>query len=368
MKITHLWWSLSYGGIETMLVNILNEQAKLADVSRIIINDMIEPALLHKLTSDINVIKIDRTIGSKNLFFIRKINRILERGNPDVIHLHGSSIFNFLNSKWAAKTCCTLHDIPRGKPGSSNRWLSIAQWCLDKDKGNVRCCNRIKHIFSISNSVSEVLLRGYGITSEVVFNGIVPEKFYHEVRRRGERKLRMVQVSRLDHHKKGQDLLIQALLKLRQQGEYNIELTLIGDGESRVFLQEMVNENNMGKEVHFLGSQSQDYIAEHLADYDLFVQPSRYEGFGLTVAEAMAAGVPVLVSSNQGPAEVIENGKYGWIFENEDSADLARMIMFLLSHEEKVFQKAQLAQKYVDEKYNVKTTAYKYFCVYQDVF
>ena len=178
----------------------------------------------------------------------------------------------------------------------------------------------------------------------------------------------MVQVSRLDHHKKGQDLLIQALLKLRQQGEYNIELTLIGDGESRVFLQEMVNENNMGKEVHFLGSQSQDYIAEHLADYDLFVQPSRYEGFGLTVAEAMAAGVPVLVSSNQGPAEVIENGKYGWIFENEDSADLARMIMFLLSHEEKVFQKAQLAQKYVDEKYNVKTTAYKYFCVYQDVF
>ena len=86
----------------------------------------------------------------------------------------------------------------------------------------------------------------------------------------------------------------------------------------------------------------------------------------MTVAEAMAAGVPVLVSSNQGPAEVIENGKYGWVFKNEDSADLARMIMFLLSHEEKVFQKAQLAQKYVDEKYIVKTTAYQYFCMYSE--
>ena len=56
--------------------------------------------------------------------------------------------------------------------------------------------------------------------------------------------------------------------------------------------------------VRFLGKQTQDYVAAHLTDYDLFVQPSRWEGFGLTVAEAMAAGVPVLVSEGQGPAEV----------------------------------------------------------------
>ena len=54
----------------------------------------------------------------------------------------------------------------------------------------------------------------------------------------------------------------------------------------------------------FLVKQTQDYVAAHLTDYDLFVQPSRWEGFGLTVAEAMAAGVPVLVSEGQGPAEV----------------------------------------------------------------
>ena len=58
----------------------------------------------------------------------------------------------------------------------------------------------------------------------------------------------------------------------------------------------MVVELNLEKHVRFLGNQSREYVYSHLKDYDLFVQPSRFEGFGLTVAEAMAACVPVLVT------------------------------------------------------------------------
>ena len=74
MKIVHIWWCLSYGGIETMLVNIMNEQAKEANVSFIIINDKVETELLHKISSDIKVIRIDRALGSKGFLFIRKLN------------------------------------------------------------------------------------------------------------------------------------------------------------------------------------------------------------------------------------------------------------------------------------------------------
>ena len=70
-------------------------------------------------------------------------------------------------------------------------------------------------------------------------------------------------------------------------------------------------------------------MAAHLTDYDLFVQPSRWEGFGLTVAEAMAAGVPVLVSEGQGPAEVTQGSRYGWLFANGDADDLQRQIVFI---------------------------------------
>ena len=70
-----------------------------------------------------------------------------------------------------------------------------------------------------------------------------------------------------------------------------------------------------GAEVHVCIIKPQPYIVEHMADYDLLVQPSRWEGFGLTVAEAMAAKVLVSVSEGQGPAEVTCGYFYGWIFD-----------------------------------------------------
>lgn len=63
--------------------------------------------------------------------------------------------------------------------------------------------------------------------------------------------------------------------------------------------------------VIFEGLKEQAWIYENLCRYDLFIQPSRYEGFGLTVAEAISAKVPVLVSNIEGPLEIIDGGRLG---------------------------------------------------------
>lgn len=54
--------------------------------------------------------------------------------------------------------------------------------------------------------------------------------------------------------------------------------------------------------------KNQEWIYHNLCNFDLFIQPSRFEGFGLTVAEAIAAKVTVLVSNIQGPMEIIDDG------------------------------------------------------------
>ena len=55
-KIVHLFWSLTFGGIETMLINIANAQAEMgADVSVVIVNDMVEPVLLHSFNKRVKV-------------------------------------------------------------------------------------------------------------------------------------------------------------------------------------------------------------------------------------------------------------------------------------------------------------------------
>lgn len=169
-----------------------------------------------------------------------------------------------------------------------------------------------------------------------------------------------MQISRLDHEKKGQDLLIKAAAILKTE----VDVTFIGDGESMEYLKKLTSDLDLDKNVHFLGKQSQEDIAKHLRDYDLFVQPSRREGFGLTVAEAMAAKVPVLVSSGQGPAEVTENDKYGWLFENGNADDLAKQISFVFSHYDEALTKASLAKEHVCRHYDVSVTAKRYLELY----
>lgn len=75
MKVVHVYWGLTYGGIETMLVNIANAQAAAgAKVYVVVINDYIEESLLNQLASSIIVYKINRKLASKNLFFVFKFN------------------------------------------------------------------------------------------------------------------------------------------------------------------------------------------------------------------------------------------------------------------------------------------------------
>ena len=92
----------------------------------------------------------------------------------------------------------------------------------------------------------------------------------------------------------------------------------------------------------------------------MFVQPSRWEGFGLTVAEAMAAKVPVLVSEGQGSAEVTCGNKFGWTFENGNSNDLAEKIKYLYDNYDEAMDKANSALNYVQNTYDVSVTARKY--------
>lgn len=220
------------------------------------------------------------------------------------------------------------------------------------------CINLVPRVFAISKSVQKALLDNYGVRSTVIENGILTGNFQqrgNSLLKDGE-PFRVVCVSRLEHEKKGQDLLIEAAKKLNGK----VDISFVGIGNSMDFLKELTHKLNAESYIHFWGKEPQAWIAEHLRDYDLFVQASRWEGFGLTVAEAMAARLPVLVSSGQGPAEVTENEKFGWVFNNGDSNDLANKIQYIADHYDEALQKAEKAMKNVRENYDVSVTARSY--------
>lgn len=342
MKILHINWTFTFGGIETMLVNIANEQVKTGHNVHIIIIEYnsIEKTLYDKLNKEIKIHSANRKYGSFDLFALYELNKLIKTINPDTIHLHSSAIYKYIISPQYKKICnSTLHAL-----------------CRTKNTNNIE---KIPQVFAISQAVHDDLLKRKGVNSIVINNGINPSLIKFRKTEYYKDALKIVQVSRLHISEKGQDILIKAIKLLSNKGYNNISVDFIGDGQSKNQLIELVKELGLESKIRFLGAKSQEYIFNHLCDYNLFVQPSRFEGFGLTVAEAMAAKLPVIVSDNQGPAEVIGYGEYGYIFENENIEDCANKIEIFLKKENDL---SQIENAYLRVKtyYNVAVTAQNY--------
>ena len=116
----------------------------------------------------------------------------------------------------------------------------------------------------------------------------------------------------------------------------------------------------------FTGVKDRASIYQELASYDLFVQPSYIEGFGLTIVEALAAGLPVLISDLEGPKEVIDGGKYGRIFKVGDPEECAAQIEKILINKEHLVDVSEL-DKYISDNFDVEKTALKYIDLYERI-
>jgi L-malate glycosyltransferase len=118
-------------------------------------------------------------------------------------------------------------------------------------------------------------------------------------------------VSRL-RYEKGIDLLIEAFVQLIDEGA-SVHLLIAGSGPDELKLKEMVR--GVSTKVTFYGEACGEKVIQLIAAMDIVVVPSRFEGFGLTAAEAMAVGKPVVSSDSFGLTEVVENHITGLCFK-----------------------------------------------------
>lgn len=113
---------------------------------------------------------------------------------------------------------------------------------------------------------------------------------------------------------KGYDRLLAAVKRLNNDG-FDFDLWLVGYGEDEKRLKDYTLKNGLSN-VKFLGYQKNPY--KYMKAADLYVCSSRYEGFNLTVAEALLLKTPVLSTDCTGPAEILDGGKYGMLVDNNE--------------------------------------------------
>jgi phosphatidyl-myo-inositol dimannoside synthase len=134
--------------------------------------------------------------------------------------------------------------------------------------------------------------------------------------------LRILCVGRLIE-RKGQHHLIEAVKRLTDE-EIDVRLDLVGTGDTRPANEAQAARLGLADRVRFLGYVQREEIAEYYAAAHVFVLPSYNEGMSVALLEAMAAGLPVIVTPTGGTAELVSSGLNGFIVNWGDVDDLAR--------------------------------------------
>jgi glycosyltransferase involved in cell wall biosynthesis len=124
--------------------------------------------------------------------------------------------------------------------------------------------------------------------------------------------LQVICVARLIE-RKGQAHLIEALRRLVAEG-HDLCLELVGEGDARAAYEDLARRLGVAERVTFAGYVPRERIAAHYAGAHVFVLPSYNEGMSVATLEAMAAGLPVVVTRTGGAAELVAEGVNGWIF------------------------------------------------------
>jgi glycosyltransferase involved in cell wall biosynthesis len=345
MTIVHLIWSLTLGGAESLVVDLANVQSAQHLVYIVVINSNLSSSVIESLSINVQVILLNRPIASRNPSFVWELNRFLLAVSPDVVHCHNPSLISIVFCR-RKRTVLTVHNTSVILQSSVRRY---------------------KKVFAISSAVKEHILKQHLCDVSVIYNGVVPTKIKPKQSDSGKSTFKIVQIGRLIHEQKGQHILIRALHVLVNKYEIcNVHLTLIGQGPSYEFLMELVQNLGIQDFTTFAGEQTRNVVYNSLSEYDLLVQPSITEGFGLTIVEAMIARVPVLTSDLDGPMEVTGYGKFASVFSAGDPSDCAAKMHEVINNLGSIEHNQRISDscEHAMTNFSIDATAAAYFSEY----
>lgn len=109
--------------------------------------------------------------------------------------------------------------------------------------------------------------------------------------------------------RKGQDMIVEALVKMSPVQREKVHFTIVGDGTLRGELEKLCFEKGISKYIDFIGVSNQ--VENYLLRSDIFMLPSRDEGFPISILEAMRAGLPIISTNIAGIPEMVFSGING---------------------------------------------------------
>lgn len=263
-------------------------------------------------------------------------NRIITHGNFDLVHTH----------EWIPKgDVFSVHSVPhagwvrdvRKKLFSLFDWARIAVERRAIRDGKSSC------FLPVSTIAMEAFRREYATLPgqwQVLAPGVDVERFSTPDRAACRADIRgrygigasdtLLLFVGMNFDVKGLDTIIVAIAKARTiRPEAGIRLLVVGRGDEQKY-RALAQALGVSQAVTFAGTQV-DGLERYYRAADMFIMLSKFDTFGMVVLEAMAAGLPVIVSSNVGAKDLVEEGINGYILSAPKDADTAAVQIVRLS-------------------------------------
>lgn len=359
IHVMQLIAALEFGGAERLAATICSSLPKDRFVTSICGFMGKEGALVEDLRRDgIPYFYLDAAhCGKMELF--RKLYRMLREQKIDILQIHGSySLLNcFLPAKLAGvKIVYTEH---AKQTISDLRLARFAATYFPYGIAKVVC---------VSENLRTFFLDVLGVAEkrlQVIHNGIDTERFRTERLPFPENvPTRIIGcIARLTEAKDHGNLL--EAFSLLVQSFSNVRLVLVGEGEMRRVIERKISDLGLERFVEMLGNRSD--IPGLLAGLDIFVLPSKREGFPVSILEAMAAGRPVVATDVGGVCEVISSGENGLIVPPNDFKSLANALFILLDNPEKAIAMAIKGRNTVAKSFSVESMMNCYSNLFDEI-
>lgn len=197
------------------------------------------------------------------------------------------------------------HDMVAYKTTAKNKiaWIHTDYSTIYLDrKIDLALWEKFDYIVSISQDCTDAFVKMYPSLKEkiVLVENIRAPKLIENMAKediedmREDKDIKLLTVGRLCHQK-AIDNAIKAMKILKNKGTNNVKWYVVGYGPDEAMLKELIKENNLEDRVILLGKKTNPY--PYMKKCDIYVQPSRYEGKAVTVAEAQMLGKPVLITN-----------------------------------------------------------------------
>jgi UDP-glucose:(heptosyl)LPS alpha-1,3-glucosyltransferase len=277
----------------------------------------------------------------KMLHFARRAGRLMKGGGHDVSHSFGNVLgSDVISAQSCHKAGLDLAKLrPHGSISEGTNFGIADRIRLEMERMNF-AGRRYKRIIACSTRVQRELIQHYAVPESdvsVIPNGVDLDAFHPDQRAVCRQKVRerhhigseefLLLFVGHEFERKGLETVLRALGRVRGEP---ITLLVCGGGNEAPF-RTLGNRLGVSSKVVFAGSVPD--VHHYFGAADAFVMPSMYEPFGLVITEAMASGIPALVSKTAGAAEdLITNGVHGLLLDDPFSEQELAEKITLLAH------------------------------------